>query len=595
MMADAVAEPMDPEVIESLVEHGAVGSIAARLPCRDLRQGFFARLQDLGRGASHEEDASWREPLVTQMEDLDHKAAEPYQEQYCADTEVQIATGSQAAHYQHLEDEAEVETGTDTRAAPSFPGMLRAAELEATIDLEVANDEPLLPERSPAGSPAAPTTAPAATPTRRRRRRLAVQSTDLPTTGLFAIPCFRQLSLRTQALRDGLVMSLLRTQPPSEGLSSPRARRLMSNLNGHLATGMFFAGVGALVGMWLLFRGVSALTGSTGAECQCSMRNWLFGFVWLQLAGPISVPIAAIVRRASPHIGRVLLQVCWPLATLALVIWCIVAITNIAPTSMCTPLRGFLLEALALQSTTILLLGIAFLYVLASQPIITRLNEMIACDGMLVDTAGLVAEVDPMDAPAKEECVICLGCMEDDDEDVQGGPSGGGLWSETEARELRSLELTPTGCEEDVEIGQVPPSKDPLWDCARCTFRHEGRLSELTSCSICEAPRRSAAAAAEEASSLPMCCGAPKPRPPWRRLRCGHRFHETCLFTWLRKVKRCPICRSHMRDVPTWCRAQTMPLTSGENLQAPSAAMAADSLLPVVPATATSSIAAGLW
>jgi hypothetical protein len=50
-----------------------------------------------------------------------------------------------------------------------------------------------------------------------------------------------------------------------------------------------------------------------------------------------------------------------------------------------------------------------------------------------------------------------------------------------------------------------------------------------------------------------------RPRPPWRRLRCGHQFHEQCLFQWLRKAKRCPICRCHMRDVPVWRRSQRTP------------------------------------
>eukprot|EP00927_Polykrikos_kofoidii_P071289 TRINITY_DN67577_c0_g1_i1.p1 TRINITY_DN67577_c0_g1~~TRINITY_DN67577_c0_g1_i1.p1 ORF type:complete len:311 (+),score=47.55 TRINITY_DN67577_c0_g1_i1:209-1141(+) len=30
---------------------------------------------------------------------------------------------------------------------------------------------------------------------------------------------------------------------------------------------------------------------------------------------------------------------------------------------------------------------------------------------------------------------------------------------------------------------------------------------------------------------------------PWRRLTCDHKFHETCLLEWLRKARRCPVCR----------------------------------------------------
>lgn len=30
---------------------------------------------------------------------------------------------------------------------------------------------------------------------------------------------------------------------------------------------------------------------------------------------------------------------------------------------------------------------------------------------------------------------------------------------------------------------------------------------------------------------------------PWRRLACGHQFHESCLLEWLGKARRCPVCR----------------------------------------------------
>lgn len=35
-------------------------------------------------------------------------------------------------------------------------------------------------------------------------------------------------------------------------------------------------------------------------------------------------------------------------------------------------------------------------------------------------------------------------------------------------------------------------------------------------------------------------------KPQWRRLRCGHHFHERCIFKWLRKAQQCPMCRRHV-------------------------------------------------
>lgn len=32
----------------------------------------------------------------------------------------------------------------------------------------------------------------------------------------------------------------------------------------------------------------------------------------------------------------------------------------------------------------------------------------------------------------------------------------------------------------------------------------------------------------------------------WRRLRCGHQFHEHCIFQWLKKAQQCPMCRRHI-------------------------------------------------
>lgn len=35
-------------------------------------------------------------------------------------------------------------------------------------------------------------------------------------------------------------------------------------------------------------------------------------------------------------------------------------------------------------------------------------------------------------------------------------------------------------------------------------------------------------------------------KPRWRRLNCGHHFHENCVHEWLKKSTQCPICRQLM-------------------------------------------------
>lgn len=48
------------------------------------------------------------------------------------------------------------------------------------------------------------------------------------------------------------------------------------------------------------------------------------------------------------------------------------------------------------------------------------------------------------------------------------------------------------------------------------------------------------------AASSDCCSDAARPR--WRRLQCGHQFHEQCIMQWLTKTKHCPYCRRHLRD-----------------------------------------------
>jgi hypothetical protein len=59
----------------------------------------------------------------------------------------------------------------------------------------------------------------------------------------------------------------------------------------------------------------------------------------------------------------------------------------------------------------------------------------------------------------------------------------------------------------------------------------------------CEAP---------EADECVICLGSCEDRccakPQWRRLNCGHHFHEHCILEWLRKAHRCPTCRRHIRE-----------------------------------------------
>merc|ERR1711865_430857 len=37
----------------------------------------------------------------------------------------------------------------------------------------------------------------------------------------------------------------------------------------------------------------------------------------------------------------------------------------------------------------------------------------------------------------------------------------------------------------------------------------------------------------------------------WRKLRCGHHFHETCIFEWFNKSQQCPTCRRHICEKGT--------------------------------------------
>eukprot|EP00930_Biecheleria_cincta_P064258 TRINITY_DN4981_c0_g1_i1.p1 TRINITY_DN4981_c0_g1~~TRINITY_DN4981_c0_g1_i1.p1 ORF type:complete len:709 (-),score=144.83 TRINITY_DN4981_c0_g1_i1:188-2314(-) len=80
-----------------------------------------------------------------------------------------------------------------------------------------------------------------------------------------------------------------------------------------------------------------------------------------------------------------------------------------------------------------------------------------------------------------------------------------------------------------------------------------------------------------EASECVVCLGSReeelsscKARPPWCKLRCGHAFHQDCIFEWLHKAQRCPICRCHVIE-----DEKTSAVTTGEDdsLQPPEASI----------------------
>mmetsp|Transcript_106021 Transcript_106021/g.192915 ORF Transcript_106021/g.192915 Transcript_106021/m.192915 type:complete len:674 (-) Transcript_106021:52-2073(-) len=85
----------------------------------------------------------------------------------------------------------------------------------------------------------------------------------------------------------------------------------------------------------------------------------------------------------------------------------------------------------------------------------------------------------------------------------------------------------------------VPLEESPAGDeCVIC----------LGSCED-ECNRAAAAATCQDCSDVK--------RPRWRRLQCGHHFHEQCIMEWLKKAKHCPYCRRHLRDTsPTGWLAQ---------------------------------------
>ena len=62
-------------------------------------------------------------------------------------------------------------------------------------------------------------------------------------------------------------------------------------------------------------------------------------------------------------------------------------------------------------------------------------------------------------------------------------------------------------------------------------------------------------AAVEESMQCPICFIDAQDGEMIATLEttCGHRFHRTCLLTWLMRTNECPLCRE--RVMPDWARS----------------------------------------
>lgn len=51
--------------------------------------------------------------------------------------------------------------------------------------------------------------------------------------------------------------------------------------------------------------------------------------------------------------------------------------------------------------------------------------------------------------------------------------------------------------------------------------------------------------------TCPICLGGAEEEQnaAWRQLKCEHRFHEPCLFTWLETSHGCPVCRADLHKM----------------------------------------------
>lgn len=297
---------------------------------------------------------------------------------------------------------------------------------------------------------------------------------------------------RSMAGRLLLAQLHARTPEQLQGLRSSRVRRVVEQLRRYVAAAVLVGTLALTTALWLAVRTSSAFVASREPQCHGPMRDWLRSYLLLLFAVPTTFPLVVLVRRIAPSMGRRVLHMVWPTTAFLLLGWSMAAVVFLQPPPACPALRGLAWEALTLQLAHIILLVISGMCILAAQPLVKRLNEMLARGTLLAEAANLAVEVPVDELPDSQECVICLGCMEDDEEETGGSDD--------------DLEPSSRGLGLEME---------------------EGRLAD---------------------GSLQS-----KERPRWRQTRCGHRFHEQCLFEWLRKArapaaKRCPVCRSRLKQ-----------------------------------------------
>lgn len=330
---------------------------------------------------------------------------------------------------------------------------------------------------------------------RRRRRGVGLGMTWLQTT---------------MAGRMLLRQVRVRTPEQLSGLRTVQNRRLFAKLHRFVIAAIVFGLFSLVTAVWLLIRGSSALMASRSAHCQGPLREWLRMYLFLQLGGPLSVPVALLLGRFSPFFGRITLHMFWPVAAVLVLGWSAGAVADAQPPAQCPALRGLAAEALALQIVHIVFFVIAGMYILASRPIIKRLNDAVARNSLVEEAASQAAEIPFADIPDSEECVICLGCLED----------------------------TPSGSDADLEGDRLTDGID------------------VTGLALDDGSPRTTVRPNKE-------------RPRWRQVSCGHKFHEQCLFEWMRRARvsaarRCPVCRCRLNQVSSRRRNVRNFISHGE-------------------------------